>query len=220
MEILDSKSYCALCNKPLELNNIGAIVKDHTAQNACQVPCVVDYYKPENWPPHELKKANFVNKIEELQRRIQQPVMIAPPELQAVIPATPEAFTEFKITKVGDITTIESDSVGITLPFELFYAIMLRDLNITKFAILKLEVQNLAMSPICITMKQDDSNNKVLAKLLCNSYSALDFEFNHPYFINNNDLIIEFALAGSTVYTDIALGLKSKLTIQVLERSL
>lgn len=56
MKILGSRSYCAVCNKALDINNLGAIIQDGSAHNACQDPCATEYnlkqkpVKPkENW---------------------------------------------------------------------------------------------------------------------------------------------------------------------------
>lgn len=203
MEILDSKSYCALCNKPLELNNIGAIVKDHTAQNACQIPCVVDYYNPENWPPHTPKEANFVKaevlpNLEQVTQHLQEP----------------ESPTSFNITThSNNKVTIELHNVRAKLPLEIFCkTIFETHQNITKFAILKLELKNETGFSVTVSLRQNDTDI-IYLQYFCSAYSLFDVELPLPIIVTDNDLVIRF----ETPIVDDIFSFSSQLTIQILE---
>ena len=49
MKILGSKAYCAICKEPLQNDNLGAIIKEGSALNACQDPCATEYNQKQKY---------------------------------------------------------------------------------------------------------------------------------------------------------------------------
>lgn len=184
IKILDSKSYCAICGNPLEINNIGAVIIDGSAQNACQDPCVITYIlqivKPVVKINNILPMATGVN-----ERQYTTPVLTRPPAI-----VTNDSFHSHSIITSGELLEIETLDSSVE-PITISYTDILAEQIFSNFAIIEIEFSNTTNIQMRINMK---TNNSELLIFTCylDGHSAFKHIFDIPLMIANKDLIIEF----------------------------